>query len=733
DGNGNRVKQWTGLTPIRGVVSQELQLSEQPVLGDWAIVVELSGVKHQKAFSVAEYVLPTFDVEVVLPKYTTRDRPDIVATVKALYTYGQGVKGDLTLTVQTKEHYSRSKYRTRYPIDGSVDIPINLMDDLSLDQHFQNMEIEVIGVVKEALTGRSYNRSNTMKIYDRDVKVEQVKTSQTFKPGLKYPVLIKVTDQDDKPVPENGPKLTLKYGYTYEDRDQKTVLMSPVNGLIAVDLYPPNNTEHINLRAEYMGKDYWLENIQKAQSPSGNYIQVVRLDSDKDVSVGQLLRFAVNATEPIGRLVCEVLGKGDIVWAQSIDIPDNKMTHEFTLEATQAMVPTARLVCHYLRAANQEVVADGLKFDVSGTLRTPVSVTTDVQTTKPGAPVEVRVSTKPDAYVGLLGVDQSVLLLKSGYDITREDVDKELKTYDSTGADDQHRYGWWQNSVTAGEIFDNSGVVVMSNGLIHRQRAYGDISGESGISGMIANLRAMALAMGEEVGSQSAQLDTIVPRARCNTPYKRLSSPPDTPQPVKVRLNFPQTWIWSSGVSLHGCDVRGTGIYFHACFGIGKGNTTRGSPEPNCPIRRSEIVMYRDRSDDSAMERSRDIPVEASNDLTLPSDTINSVRVRKNFPETWIWSSDVSMVMSFGSAAPLAMFSMAESLPMAKSVAIPDPNASPEPKEVLVAVDPNQGSQWEAWLSTALLALTKYPQYDRKPPLQSNKMPIKLGNIFPKP
>ncbi|CAG2103592.1 unnamed protein product [Medioppia subpectinata] len=476
DGNGNRVKQWTGLTPIRGVVSQELQLSEQPVLGEWAIVVELSGVKHQKAFSVAEYVLPTFDVEVVLPKYTTRDRPDIVATVKALYTYGQGVKGDLTLTVQTKEHYSRSKYRTRYPIDGSVDIPINLMDDLSLDQHFQNMEIEVIAVVKEALTGRSYNRSNTMKIYDRDVKVEQVKTSQTFKPGLKYPVLIKVTDQDDKPVPENGPKLTLKYGYTYEDRDQKTVLMSPVNGLIAVDLYPPNNTEHINLRAEYMGKDYWLENIQKAQSPSGNYIQVVRLDSDKDVSVGQQLRFAVNATEPIGRLVCEVLGKGDIVWAQSIDIPDNKMTHEFGLEATLAMAPTARLVCHYLRAANQEVVADGLKFDVSGTLRTPVSVTTDVQTTKPGAPVEVRVSTKPDAYVGLLGVDQSVLLLKSGYDITREDVDKELKTYDSTGADDQHRYGWWQNSVTAGEIFDNSGVVVMSNGLIHRQRAYGRIT-----------------------------------------------------------------------------------------------------------------------------------------------------------------------------------------------------------------------------------------------------------------
>ena len=38
--------------------------------------------------------------------------------------------------------------------------------------------------------------------------------------------------------------------------------------------------------------------------------------------------------------------------------------------------------------------------------------------TQPGANVEVTVRTKPNSYVGLLGVDQSVLLLRSGNDIT---------------------------------------------------------------------------------------------------------------------------------------------------------------------------------------------------------------------------------------------------------------------------------------------------------------------------
>lgn len=69
-------------------------MSSQPVLGDWTIEVEVLGQKSTKTFTVAEYILPTFDVDVVLPAYATYNNShQVVATVKATYTYGKPVKG----------------------------------------------------------------------------------------------------------------------------------------------------------------------------------------------------------------------------------------------------------------------------------------------------------------------------------------------------------------------------------------------------------------------------------------------------------------------------------------------------------------------------------------------------------------------------------------------------------------------------------------------------------------
>jgi CD109 antigen len=48
-----------------------------------------------------------------------------------------------------------------------------------------------------------------------------------------------------------------------------------------------------------------------------------------------------------------------------------------------------------------------------------VNITTDTEETQPGTDVELTVETKPNSYVGILGVDQSVLLLKTGNDITK--------------------------------------------------------------------------------------------------------------------------------------------------------------------------------------------------------------------------------------------------------------------------------------------------------------------------
>ncbi len=76
-------------------------------MGDWTIFVEILGQKFKKSFTVAEYVLPTFDVDLLLPPYALYNRPDVIATVKATYTNGKPVKGEVTLTVKPKYIYQR--------------------------------------------------------------------------------------------------------------------------------------------------------------------------------------------------------------------------------------------------------------------------------------------------------------------------------------------------------------------------------------------------------------------------------------------------------------------------------------------------------------------------------------------------------------------------------------------------------------------------------------------------
>ncbi|CAG2117585.1 unnamed protein product, partial [Medioppia subpectinata] len=326
DGNGMPVIEWTKLYPKNGVISEELQLSAQPVLGDWTIGVTAFRHNTTKTFTVAaEDVLPTITVKLVLPTYLTTNRTEVVAIVKAIDANGKAVKGELTLNVRTRDH---SKYSIKTTIDGSATISVNLVEDLELNvRHIGNygFEITFTAQVVETVTGKQYNTSKTIDIYDRDVRQlrQVVNSPNTYKPGLKNTFIVKVVTHDDKPVADSGPQLKLKYGYSLNESEWRDtpLLLSPTNGLIKFDVFPPRDIDTMVIKAEYMGHTYDLDTT-KAITSSGHYLQVIRSDTT-DIAVGRDVKFVVNATEPIGRLVCEVMGRGDIAWAKSFDIPTN--------------------------------------------------------------------------------------------------------------------------------------------------------------------------------------------------------------------------------------------------------------------------------------------------------------------------------------------------------------------------------------------------------------------------
>lgn len=80
---------------------------------------------------------------------------------------------------------------------------------------------------------------------------------------------------------------------------------------------------------------------------------------------------------------------------------------------------------------------------------------------KPGADLDITVNTNLGSFVGLLGVDQSVLIMKSGNDIEHSSVFDELDAYNKADRTNRQWGGRSMDSNT--EDFKNSDTVIITN------------------------------------------------------------------------------------------------------------------------------------------------------------------------------------------------------------------------------------------------------------------------------
>lgn len=84
----------------------------------------------------------------------------------------------------------------------------------------------------------------------------------------------------------------------------------------------------------------------------------------------------------------------------------------------------------------------GFNCNVESKLQVTVELSTPEAT--PGQEVDITVISKPNSYIGLMGIDQSVLLLREGNDLDQTEVFSELEVYSKRG----QSYGKW-NSKTS--------------------------------------------------------------------------------------------------------------------------------------------------------------------------------------------------------------------------------------------------------------------------------------------
>ncbi|XP_071088375.1 CD109 antigen-like isoform X9 [Haliotis cracherodii] len=570
DPNSNKIKQWVAVKDASGVITNYLPTSSQPVLGDWKIKVTAGTVTEEKVFTIAEYVLPKFEVTVELPSYGLVSDDHITATVKAKYTYGKPVKGTINLEAKLERYYRPWNYHGAEPmitktmaIDGESKVTLSLADMKKVFPNgLNNQKIEVTANVTEGLTGITLIGSSTVKIYQYATKLSFAPSDpKTFKPGLKYIAYLQVQQQDGRPVQTRTQRVTVSTRVTSQIKQTTTpafyyprttsytipdqTFSVPDTGLVPIEVHVPANASSVSLTVKY-GKVSTSKSIEKSYSPSDNYIQL--LLKSQQLSAGSNVNFDVKVTESISELVYQVMSRGSIVDTGYI----NKANlASFSIPVTSKMAPNARIIVYYVRK-DGEIVTDSVSFDVDGAFENKVSISMDKTTAQPGDSVNVQVTADPQSLVNLLAVDQSVLLLKSGNDITQSEVISELKSYDTIksvggggfggpiplGAVARRKRmvlpwgGWWgfptyYGGSDANQIFKNSGVAVMTDALVYKYvKPYYPVRYfEKGMAVPLPGGVAGPLPGG--VAHQTAALKEV----------------------EKIRSDFPETWLWTNMTS----------------------------------------------------------------------------------------------------------------------------------------------------------------------------------------
>ncbi|XP_055599424.1 thioester-containing protein 1 allele R1-like isoform X7 [Uranotaenia lowii] len=534
DGKNNRLKQWTDAKLTKGVFEGELPLSDAPVLGRWQIFVEVLGTTKSQEFEVDEYVLPKYEVTIESPGITTLKDGKVRVIVRAKYTYGKPVKGEATVSAYPdfRFHYVQPFEkdvitRKTIPIDGKGSTEFDLVDEINLSGDYTR-EIVVEAVVEEELTGRKQNATTKIKIYDRRYKFDLIKSAENFKPGLPYTAWLKGSFQDGAPIQDatNQVIVTQEAGWPRRNVSRDSYTLDK-NGMAKLKINTDGETDSIDLKAEYLGSEFYLGSISKGWINTKAYLRAKVLTDaptiNKDVSV------EVSATIPMKSFSYQILGRGDVIIGGTIPVPDAK-THTFRFPASFAMVPRARLVV-YLIQDDGELISDKVDIEFGNDLQNYLKVTLSKSQAKPAEDVDITIDTNSDSYVGLLGVDQSVLLLKSGNDLTSDKVFNELKMYEerSYGGFRKKRFAPWYHRPNF-EDFNGAGAAIMTNANepprhhIHYSHQMPMFMRRRPVNGMVPKY---PILMGGIRGAPA-------------------SSNPIQPAPIVTRKSFPESWLWEN-------------------------------------------------------------------------------------------------------------------------------------------------------------------------------------------
>ncbi|XP_031632402.1 CD109 antigen-like, partial [Contarinia nasturtii] len=424
DPENNLIKHWLKVTPKTGVFSSEIQLSERPSFGDWKFEAQVGSENKTKKIEVAKYVLPNFYVTIDSPMDFSAKDGKIRAIVRATYTYKQLVKGEAMVSL-TKLNNTNDAMVKSIPINGKGTVEFDVGNDLRADSEAYKIEATVF----DLLSGRNESASKIITLHKTRYAIEIVDLGKDIKLRSPAKFAIRVSHHDNSPILLNEKTKWITVNYTVKDANFDGQYESTFiykfelngNGIADVPTLPLIDEKEFELNVEYMEEHKNLTDFK----PQKKELEINVLTECP--TFNQRVYVEVKSMSFLDDFTYQVIVDGKLVYAERVVVPPNCNNQVLSFNADFDVSANVFVIVHYFQ--NDNIFAAKGEVQFCDSFKNFVNMELSTKETQPGQIVSIHVITKPESYVGLMAVDQSVLLMKEDNGLTKEQAVQELKKY----------------------------------------------------------------------------------------------------------------------------------------------------------------------------------------------------------------------------------------------------------------------------------------------------------------
>ncbi|XP_025138969.3 alpha-2-macroglobulin isoform X2 [Bubalus bubalis] len=440
DPKGNRIAQWQNLEVENGLQQLTFPLSSEPFQGSYKVVVQKgSGGTAEHPFTVEEFVLPKFEVQVRMPKIITILEEEVKVSVCGLYTYGKPVPGRVTMNMCRKYRNPSNcygeesnavceKFSGQLNNEGCFSQQVNTKIFQMKRQEFE-MKIEVEAKIQEEGTEVELTGKGATEITTTITKLSFVTVDSNLRRGIPFTGQVLLVDGKGVPMPNKVIFITAN------EANHNSNTTTDEHGLAQFSITTTNiKGTSLSIRVKY--KDHspcygyqWLSedhqdayhsaNLVFSQSNSFVYLEPLprKLPCGKTQTVQAHYVLKGEVLKDLKELVFYylIMAKGGIVRSGTHTLPveQGEMQGHFSIPVPveSDIAPVARLLI-YAILPDGEVVGDSARYEVEQCLSNKVGLNFSPGQSFPASQAHLRVTASPQSLCALRAVDQSVLLMR---------------------------------------------------------------------------------------------------------------------------------------------------------------------------------------------------------------------------------------------------------------------------------------------------------------------------------